>query len=203
MPKHPVRTKNPKKEEKSTQKNQVRIIAGSLKRRSLPLVDAEGVRPTPDRVRETVFNWLMGDLQDARVLDVCAGSGAFGIECISRGAKEAVLIEPFSAQAALLKDSLEKFGITRQVTLHQKPAQSVLPTLTGVFDVVFIDPPYALNLWQTLMDALAPKLHENSLIYLEGDKPLEELLATPDAFEVLKSGKFGQIYGYLLRPHST
>lgn len=203
MPKHPVRTKNPKKEEKSTQKNQVRIIAGSLKRRSLPLVNAEGIRPTPDRVRETVFNWLMGDLQDARVLDVCAGSGAFGIECISRGAKEAVLIEPFSAQAALLKDSLEKFGITRQVTLHQKTAESVLPTLTGTFDVVFIDPPYALNLWQTLIDALTPRLHENSLIYLEGDKPLETLIATPEDFSVIKSGKFGQIYGYLLRPHST
>ncbi|MDO4427548.1 MAG: 16S rRNA (guanine(966)-N(2))-methyltransferase RsmD [Moraxella sp.] len=202
MPKQPTKAPQ-KKAEKPTQKNQVRIIAGSLKRRSLPLVNAEGIRPTPDRVRETVFNWLMGDLQGTRVLDVCAGSGAFGIECISRGAKEAILIEPFSAQAALLKDSLEKFGISHQVTLYQKPAQSVLPTLTGVFDVVFIDPPYALNLWETLMDALSPKLHENSLIYLEGDKPLEALLATPENFLVIKSGKFGQIYGYLLRPHTA
>lgn len=76
------------------QSNQVRIIGGQYKRRLISFVDADGLRPTPDRLRETLFNWLLADTLDALVLDVCAGSGVLGIEALSRGAKQAVLIEP-------------------------------------------------------------------------------------------------------------
>lgn len=84
-------------------KNQLRIIGGKWKRRQLPFANIEGLRPTPDRVRETLFNWLMWDIQNAQVLDLCAGSGALGFEALSRGAANVVMIEPDVSQARFLK----------------------------------------------------------------------------------------------------
>ncbi|MDO4250799.1 MAG: 16S rRNA (guanine(966)-N(2))-methyltransferase RsmD [Moraxella sp.] len=180
--------------------NQVRIIGGQFKRRNLRFVDSDGLRPTPDRLRETLFNWLTRHLQGADVLDVCAGSGVLGFESLSRGANQAVLIEPIAAQATLLKEQATLFCVDDKLTIINTSAERALPTLKKPFDIIFIDPPYALNLWQPLLLLLQKHtlLHKNSLIYLEGDKPLEELLDTPLAVDVLKSGKFGQVYAYLI-----
>ncbi|UTO05849.1 16S rRNA (guanine(966)-N(2))-methyltransferase RsmD [Moraxella sp. FZLJ2107] len=185
--------------------NQVRIIGGLHKRRLISFIDADGLRPTPDRLRETLFNWLMGDLNDASVLDVCAGSGVLGFESISRGASSAVLIEYNSAQAKLLADNAELLKIDAQTTIKSGDCLAILPTLSQAFDVIFIDPPYAKNLWQAIIDLLFTHqlLHKNSLIYFESDREIETVLTaeTLAKLSVEKSTKIGQAYAYLLTLH--
>lgn len=141
-------------------KNQLRIIGGEWKRRQLPFASIEGLRPTPDRIRETLFNWLMWDIQNSHVLDVCAGSGALAFEALSRGASQVVMIEPDKTQAKYLRENLERLQVTAQhAKLKINTAQQILPTLMAdQFDVVFLDPPYALNLWEELAQLVDPLL---------------------------------------------
>ncbi len=123
-------------------KNQLRIIGGEWKRRQLPFASIEGLRPTPDRVRETLFNWLMWDIQNTNVLDICAGSGALAFEALSRGASQVVMIEPNTQQAKFLKDNLELLKVTNQrAKLKITTAQQTLPALKDQFDVVFFRSP--------------------------------------------------------------
>src|SRR5690606_22445161 len=132
-------------------KNQLRIIGGDWKRRQLAFASIDGLRPTPDRVRETLFNWLMWDVQNAKVLDLCTGSGALSFEALSRGAAEAVLIEPDRTQAKFLMDNLELLRVSKQrVQLKNMTAQQAIPNLKDQFDLIFLDPPYSLDLWQEL-----------------------------------------------------
>lgn len=189
----------PKKSTPTT--GQVRIIGGHFKRRSVDFIDADGLRPTPDRLRETLFNWLMADMFDARVLDVCAGSGVLGFEALSRGAKHATLIEPNTAQASKIKHNADIFKLSKDdIHIINATAQTVLPTLNTPFDLIFIDPPYALNIWQELINLIKHHqlCHADTLFYIEGDKPLDELLASFEA-EILKSSKVGQVYAGLFR----
>ena len=130
-------------------KNQLRIIGGEWKRRMLPFASVDGLRPTPDRVRETLFNWLMWDIQNAQVLDLCAGSGALSFEALSRGAAHVTMIEPNSNQAQILKDNISLLK-AQNCQLKIMTAQQALAGLNTQFDVVFLDPPYSLNLWQDL-----------------------------------------------------
>ncbi len=191
------------------QSNQVRIIGGQYKRRLISFVDADGLRPTPDRLRETLFNWLLADTLDALVLDVCAGSGVLGIEALSRGAKQAVLIEPNTKQIHILQQNAKTLNLApTSLTLINHTAQTVLadPTkfaLPEKFDVIFIDPPYALNLWQTLIKLLyLQKLyHADSLIYIESDRPLADCMDTDTLhlLDIKKHTKIGQIYAYLVQ----
>lgn len=178
--------------------SQIRIIAGEYRRRNISFVDADGLRPTPDRVRETIFNWLNEHLTNATVLDCCAGSGAFGFESLSRGATSVVMIEPNVAQFKQLITTKNTLQIpTSQLTLQLGKAEQILPTLTNAFDVVFLDPPYGLYLWQNLLKILIHHqlIHQNSLIYIEAnqehDKILEHYLTqlTP-----LKYKKMGNIF---------
>ncbi|MDO5652441.1 MAG: 16S rRNA (guanine(966)-N(2))-methyltransferase RsmD [Moraxella sp.] len=178
--------------------NQVRIIGGQLKRRQLSFIDTDGLRPTPDRLRETLFNWLMGNTQDAKVLDVCAGSGVLGVEAISRGAAHATFIEVNATQAKLLQSNLDTLNISTQCSVHQGQAQAILPTLNTAFDIIFIDPPYALDLWQILLELIIKYKchHANTLIYLESDKPLDDIIAS-FSLNAHKSAKIGQVYAVL------
>lgn len=184
-------------------KNQVRIIAGQYRRRQLSFVDAEGLRPTPDRLRETLFNWLMGYLQQSSVLDMCAGSGCLGFEALSRGAKSVIFIESYTPQSRLLKENATLLQLEKQTTIINDDARTALPKLTGRFDVVFIDPPYAANLWQELLEQLIQHqlIDTDSLIYLEADKPLTTVLSEDlcQRFSVLKSTKVGQAHAFLLK----
>lgn len=189
--------------------NQVRIIGGQYKRRLINFIDSDGLRPTPDRLRETLFNWLLADTLDAVVLDMCAGSGVLGLESLSRGAKQAVLIEPNIKQAQTLKQNATTLNIApTALQLINDTAQNVLANpkkfaLPQTFDLIFIDPPYALNLWQALLQALhTQKLyHDNSLIYIESDKPLSDCLNsdTLQLLDIKKHTKIGQIYAYLVQ----
>lgn len=184
--------------------NQVRIIGGQHKRRLLTFVDAQGLRPTPDRLKETIFNWLTGYLTDAKVLDACAGSGALGFEAVSRGAKTAILIEPNLAQAQMLKQNAKLLRLSDKLTIVSTDAISALNTMHDTFDIIFIDPPYALNLWQPILKNLLDNalIHTDSKIYLEADKPLHSILDddTSAKFTLIKSTKVGQAMAYLLTP---
>lgn len=184
--------------------NQVRIIGGQHKRRLLTFVDAQGLRPTPDRLKETLFNWLTGYLTDARILDACAGSGALGFEAVSRGAKTATLIEPNLAQAQMLKQNAKLLRLSDKLTIVSTDAISALNTMHDAFDIIFIDPPYALNLWQPILKNLLDNalIHADSKIYLEADKPLHSILDddTSAKFTLIKSTKVGQAMAYLLTP---
>lgn len=184
--------------------NQVRIIGGQHKRRLLTFVDAQGLRPTPDRLKETIFNWLTGYLTDAKVLDACAGSGALGFEAVSRGAKTAILIEPNLAQAQMLKQNAKLLRLSDKLTIVSTDAISALNTMHDAFDIIFIDPPYALNLWQPILKNLLDNalIHADSKIYLEADKPLHGILDddTSAKFTLIKSTKVGQAMAYLLTP---
>lgn len=184
--------------------NQVRIIGGQHKRRLLTFVDAQGLRPTPDRLKETLFNWLTGYLTDAKVLDACAGSGALGFEAVSRGAKTAILIEPNLAQAQMLKQNAKLLRLSDKLTIVSTDAISALNTMHDAFDIIFIDPPYALNLWQPILKNLLDNalIHADSKIYLEADKPLHSILDddTSTKFTLIKSTKVGQAMAYLLTP---
>lgn len=191
--------------QKSTKSvNQVRIIGGQHKRRLLTFVDAQGLRPTPDRLKETLFNWLTGYLTDARILDACAGSGALGFEAVSRGAKTAILIEPNLAQAQMLKQNAKLLRLSDKLTIVSTDAISALNTMHDAFDIIFIDPPYALNLWQPILKNLLDNalIHADSKIYLEADKPLHSILDddTSAKFTLIKSTKVGQAMAYLLTP---
>lgn len=178
--------------------NQVRIISGLHRGRLIRFVDGDGLRPTPDRLRETLFNWLMGHLVNARVLDVCAGSGVLGFECLSRGADFVVFVEPNSTQASTLKQNADTLRLTSaNLSIINTSAQTALPSLNIPFDIIFIDPPYALNLWQELLDKVMPLCHKETLIYIEGDKPITDIINTP--IEVVKESKIGQIYAYLTK----
>lgn len=180
--------------------NQVRLIGGSHKRRLVTFVGIDGLRPTPDRLRETLFNWLMGHLFDANVLDVCAGSGVLGFEALSRGAKAATLIELNKTQAKQLTANAKLLNIN--ATILQGDSVQILPTLSTAFDVIFIDPPYAHSLWQPIIEQILSQqlLAKEGLLYIEGDRPLEQMITcnVGTKFVMIKSTKVGQIWAYLL-----
>ena len=220
-------TRQPKKTLKAKTKNSaagdVRIIGGQFKRRSVSFIDAEGLRPTPDRLRETLFNWLIADIHDAQVLDSCAGSGVLGFEALSRGAAHTTFIEINPAQSNMLRQSAEQLRLAANTyQIIQGTAEQVLTqnqTLPHHFDIVFIDPPYAQDLWQPILTALIKQslITTETLIYLEADKDLtlqlNPLVASvnensePQAettqgiigFECLKQTKVGQVVAGLYR----
>lgn len=178
----------------------VRIIGGKFKRRQVGFVDADGLRPTPDRLRETLFNWLMAEVLEARVLDMCAGSGVLGFEALSRGASFVQFIEPNTQQLTQLKQSASTLNISQhQASFIHARAQDT-PVADVPFDIIFIDPPYALNLGQTLLQSVIDHrlCHDNTLIYIENNQPLDDILA-PFEVEVLKSAKVGQVYANLIK----
>lgn len=174
-------------------KNQLRIIGGEWKRRQLPFASIEGLRPTPDRVRETLFNWLMWDIQNASVLDLCAGSGALAFEALSRGAQQVVMIEPNTTQAKFLKDNLEVLKASKQhAKIKVSTAQQVIPSLKEQFDLIFLDPPYSLDLWTELAALADPLLKDSGLIYIEADRDLSQL-ELPTSWVQIKQTKAGSV----------
>ena len=220
-------TLQPKRTLKAKTKNSaagdVRIIGGQFKRRSVSFIDAEGLRPTPDRLRETLFNWLIADIHDAQVLDSCAGSGVLGFEALSRGAAHTTFIEINPAQSNMLQQSAEQLRLeASSYQIIQGTAEQVLTqnqTIQRHFDIVFIDPPYAQDLWQPILMALIKQslISAETLIYLEADKDLTLQLnqlvvslnessepqteTTQDiiGFECLKQTKVGQVVAGLYR----
>jgi 16S rRNA (guanine966-N2)-methyltransferase len=148
----------------------VRIVGGRWRGTRLPVADADGLRPTADRVRETLFNWLQPALPGARVLDLFAGSGALALEALSRGAREAVLVERDAGLAASLRGTVARLGADGEARVVHADALSWLraPGAGEPFDIAFVDPPFAAALWPSVLEALPAVLAADAWLYLEG-----------------------------------
>lgn len=182
---------------KSTQSGSVRIISGQWRGRRLPVLDAEGLRPSTDRTRETLFNWLMNDTQNSNVLDVFAGSGVLGLEALSRYAQAAVFIEKQASSARQLEANITTLKANAQV--FNEDAFTVLGSLQQTFDLVFIDPPFGLGLVNPTLALLASQqlLSENAKVYVEQEIN-GPALQLPSGLDIIKRKQTGQLYYCLL-----
>lgn len=177
--------------------SQVRIIGGKHRGRKLPVADAPGLRPTPDRVRETLFNWLGQNLSGWHCLDLFAGSGALGFEAASRGAASVTLVEQSSrvaqslkAAAALLNEpGLDVVCADALAYLGRPPAAPML------LDLVFLDPPYGQGWLDRIIMPLLPHLVTGARVYMESEQPLPEHPAP--GLACIKRGKAGQVHYHL------
>jgi len=151
--------------------NRVRIIGGRWRSRILRFPPAAQLRPTPDRVRETLFNWLGQRLDGLACLDLFAGSGALGFEALSRGAARVVMVESDRAIAAALRESAKLLEAEPQVVVRD--AMDYLAHTGEAFDVVFVDPPYASGLAERALAALGPRLAPGARVYVESDRRLD------------------------------
>jgi 16S rRNA (guanine966-N2)-methyltransferase len=151
-----------------TEHGKVRIIGGCWRGTRLPVPASPGLRPSGDRVRETLFNWLMPVLAGSRVVDVFAGTGALGLEAISRGAAHAVLVERDAALARSLSETIARLSAQESVDVAHGDALAWLGRQAPAsFDVAFVDPPFDADLWQPTLAALLPKLAQGAWLYLE------------------------------------
>ncbi|MFJ3314248.1 16S rRNA (guanine(966)-N(2))-methyltransferase RsmD [Herbaspirillum huttiense] len=191
--------------------HQVRIIGGQWKRTPLPVLDAEGLRPTPDRVRETVFNWIThlidGGWEQVACLDLFAGSGALGFEAASRGARRVVMVEnsgPAVRQLEANRDKLkaDKLAIVRGDALAA--VQSAAQREPGGYSLVFIDPPYHQGWLEKVLPACTPLLTPSGLVYAEAEYPLdgEQAPEWMQDWEVVRADKAGMVFYHLLQRKS-
>ena len=172
----------------------VRIIAGEWRGRRLTVAENTSVRPTPDRVRETLFNWIRDDVAGARCLDLYAGTGALGFESLSRGAAEAWFVERDPALIAALIAQAETFGVTPRI-IRQDAASLLRGAAPEKFDIVFLDPPYAEPI-EPLLELLPVWLSPHGLAYVE--RPLPPGLPEPRRGRWRKRSHAGAIeYGLL------
>jgi 16S rRNA (guanine966-N2)-methyltransferase len=158
----------------------LRIVAGKWRSRLLPVADEPGLRPTAERIRETLFNWLAGSIEGARCLDLFAGTGALGFEALSRGAGEVVFVESSARAARMLEDSANTLAATG-AEICRRDALKYLQGKPRPFDVVFLDPPFATDLFEDLCRLLdeGAWLAKDARVYLEQDRdrPLPEMPA--------------------------
>jgi 16S rRNA (guanine966-N2)-methyltransferase len=179
--------------------HQIRIIGGIWRRRTIPVLAREGLRPTPDRVRETVFNWLGQTLQGQRALDLFAGTGALGFEAASRGAERVVMIDADTQVVAGLRATATRLAAT-QVEIRTGDALAWLAKVPIDFDVIFVDPPYGKGLVTQTLNLLAPRLPRHAWVYAESNDPLE--LQHPQLVAVRKQ-KAGAVHFALLQLPAT
>ncbi len=188
---------------KKTAPQQVRIIGGQYRRTPIAVIDAPGLRPTPDRVRETLFNWLAhlwdNDFAGHRVLDLFAGTGALGLEAASRGAGHVTLVEPERRVLAGLQQISQKLG-AKNVEIIGERASSYISRYAGThFDLIFLDPPFGENwleqIWPRLHAVLAP----GGLVYVES----EAAFVAPEGFMMVRQAKAGAVHYHLLRSVSA
>src|ERR1700682_5300913 len=181
-------------------RNSVRIIGGGWRGRRVRFPAIAGLRPTPDRVRETVFNWLQQAIAGARCLDLFAGSGALGLEALSRGAKELVFVEQAVAASRALREQLIRVRAKPKGQVVEMGAARYLRSAPQAFDIVFLDPPFgrgALAEYVPLLDA-GQWLKEGALVYLENEK-LDGVPVLPAHWQLIKSKSAGVVGCHLAR----
>jgi 16S rRNA (guanine966-N2)-methyltransferase len=172
----------------------VRIIGGSLRSRLVQVPSRPGLRPTPDRVRETLFNWLGQELHGLNCLDLFAGSGALGFEAASRGAARVVMVDSDNLAVEFLRKNRTALG-TDQVDVVQSGALQFLARAKERFELVFLDPPFRQNLLPEVLAALPERLSTGARVYVESAEAL-----VPPGWNELKRGRAGQVSYQLLEP---
>ena len=174
--------------------NALRIIGGRWRGRRLRFPPIPELRPTPDRVRQTLFDWLGQDLTGRTTLDVFAGSGALSFEALSRGASLAVAVDRDPGLVRALEATGAKLG-TDALETHCDDALAFLRRDRRRYDVVFLDPPFAVADWSRLLPAAAARLAENAMLYVETGAPI----AVPDGLRLWRRDKAGRVHYHLLR----
>jgi 16S rRNA (guanine966-N2)-methyltransferase len=176
-------------------KGKLRIIGGEYRGRRIAVASRPGLRPTPDRVRETLFNWLGQRLDGLACLDLFAGTGALGFEAASRGAARVVMVERDREAFASLEQTRSRIGAARVELVHAD-AMEYLRKASEPFDVVFLDPPFRQNALPALLERVAPRLAPGARVYVEAERPF-----AADAWRELKGARAGQVsYQLLERP---
>lgn len=190
----------------TAKKQQLRIIGGNWRSRRLDFPDAPGLRPTADRVRETLFNWLQAEVVAADCLDLFAGSGACGLEALSRGARSVTFVEKSPSVAATLRNNLRLLAADNAELVVQDALQALeqlsVEPAGRAFDIVFLDPPYDSGLLFPACRALQEDglLKSGGRIFLESDKALSDS-DLPDNWELLKSRRAGRVHYALCQNH--
>lgn len=195
----PAMTRRPPRPRRSGRPaGRLRIIGGDYRRRLLPVPDSPGLRPTPDRVRETLFNWLTTALPGARVLDLFAGTGALGLEALSRGAREAIFVERDARVAEQLRENLATLGAAERGRAVAADAASFLAGPASPCSLVFLDPPFRQGLAAPCCAALeAGWLDESAWIYLETEAELDP--EVPASWQLHREVRAGDSRGRLYR----
>lgn len=181
--------------------NRLRIIGGAWRGRKLSFPDSLGLRPTPDRVRETLFNWLQPVIRGARCLDLFAGSGALGFEAISRGAAQVMMVEQDAQVIASLRGTVDMLGTTAVELVHAEALAFIRQArMLEAFDVVFLDPPFGHHLIEACVEPLTNNgwLANHALIYLETEST-HDLPDLSAYWQVTHAKRAGQVAYYLAR----
>ncbi|MBK8120690.1 MAG: 16S rRNA (guanine(966)-N(2))-methyltransferase RsmD [Sulfuritalea sp.] len=173
--------------------SRIRITGGEWRSRLVQVPDAPGLRPTPDRVRETLFNWLGQDLKGLRCLDLFAGSGILGFEAASRGAEHVAMVECSRRAFAALRKHAAGFECPR-LELFCCDALNFAPASGRRFDLVFLDPPYGLGWLARIEPRLDALVAPDARLYAEAERPLERL----GRWSVVRQGRAGQVFFHLL-----
>lgn len=188
---------------KTVPPGEIRIIGGLYKRTKLPVPSKPGLRPTPDRVRETLFNWLGQDLTGWRCIDVFAGTGALGFEAASRGAADVLLCEQDPALAQQLKTVQARLKAD-MCRIERGDGLSALKRVApGSLQLVLLDPPFESTLYESTLKAAAQAIGPTGVIYLEAPKPWTDEELLPLGLQVHRSGKAGAVHFHLLAALGT
>jgi 16S rRNA (guanine966-N2)-methyltransferase len=172
----------------------VRIIGGELRSRMITFPDAEGLRPTPDRVRETLFNWLGQTLHGRTCLDLFAGSGALGFEAASRGAERVMMVEINRTVLRSLQENVNTLGCANVVVVGQNGLEFASRNEQR-YDVIFLDPPFQSDYLPKLLEVLPQRLNEHGVLYVESAAAIN----VPPPWQIIKSGKAGLVHYQLLK----
>jgi 16S rRNA (guanine(966)-N(2))-methyltransferase RsmD len=179
-------------------KHNIRIVGGVYRRTPIPVIDAPGLRPTPDRIRETLYNWLSHfwnqNFKDKNILDLFAGTGALGFEAASRGAAHVQMVEANPQAVTALRALRTKLGADN-VRVFPGDAMHVLARTANPFDLVLLDPPFGQNWLERLWSKLPAVLTETGLVYVESENPI----VAPGNFARLREGRAGQVHYALLQ----
>lgn len=175
----------------------IRIIGGDLRNSRLEVPSVAGLRPTPERVRETLFNWLAPVIAGASCLDLCAGTGALGIEALSRGAASVQFVEPDAAAAGALRANIARLKLDH-AAVAACCAEAFLTGPARRFDVIFLDPPFSAGLWKTLAALVEDGwLASEALIHVES--PKDVVLALPTSWRLQREKRAGAVRHALYR----
>ena len=178
---------------------EIRLIGGRWKRSKLAVADHPGLRPTPDRVRETLFNWLGQDLAGWRVLDAFAGTGALGFEAASRGAADVLLLEHDQQLALHLQATARRLGATVVRVVRAEALGWMARREVSGLDLVLLDPPFGANLFDAAVRAALPLLTPDGLLYLEADRAFNEADCAAWGCRLHRQGRAGVVHFHLLQ----